>query len=137
MRMSSLSRSCLAVVLAGLAAACVAQRGQKDPGIGRQNDYVGAGVFAATAVGAVALHRTLTGGCYASCPEGYVCNHETGICDRRPCMCPADQVCEVVGGQVLCTQPRRRTEHDLDASKRADASADADADGAPTVPSPP
>ena len=116
---------CASLVALGTTTACIWQgRGQRDPALGGPNDYVGAGVFAATGVGAAVVNRKLTGDCYASCPAGYVCNHDTGVCDRRSCTCPADQVCEIVGGEVLCTQPRRRLESEIDASaSEADAAA--------------
>jgi hypothetical protein len=116
-------RASLAVVLLSGVAACILQRGQKDPAVGSPNDFVGAGVYAATGLGAAAVNRKVTGDCYAACTTGYVCNHDTGMCEQRTCMCPADRVCEIVGGEVVCTQPRRAKEGAIDAS------ADADADG--------
>jgi hypothetical protein len=111
-----LLRGSAALVVASFAFACIVQRGQRDPSVSAPNDFFGAGVFAATGVGAAIVNRKVTGDCYASCPSGYACNHDTGICERRTCMCPADQVCELVGGRVVCTQSRHRDEADLDAS---------------------
>jgi hypothetical protein len=110
-------RTSFVLVAASLAAACIVQRGRGDPSVGGANDYVGAGVLAATGIGASVVHRKITGGCYAACPPGTVCDRDSGLCERRACACPADQVCEVVGGEVVCTQPPRRHESDLDASR--------------------
>jgi hypothetical protein len=113
---SIMFRTAVVGVAASLVAACIVQRGRGDPSVGTPNDYVGAGVLAATGIGASVIHRKITGDCYAACPPGTVCDRDSGLCERRGCACPADQVCEVVGGEVVCTQPPRRHESDLDAS---------------------
>jgi hypothetical protein len=106
-----------------IVAGCIIQRGQPGGGsIGAPNDYVGAAVFAATGLGGAAVNRKLTGDCYANCQAGYYCNHDSGICERKTCECPADQVCERIGGENVCVQPLHRRE-DEDAGRDA---ADAD-----------
>lgn len=46
----------------------------------------GAGVATATAVAlAASAGSRLTGGCYAICQQGEVCNERTGLCDALPC----------------------------------------------------
>jgi hypothetical protein len=107
------------VVVGSAAAACIVQRRQGDPGVSASNDFVGAAVFAASGVGASVVNRKVTGDCYAACPPGTVCNRETGLCDPRPCSCPADKVCETVGGETLCVHRRPRHELDVDASAEA------------------
>lgn len=88
--------------------ACILQRGQKVPSAGRSNDYVGAAVFAGTGVAAAVVNRKLTGDCYAVCPRGYACDHDSGICERLECDCPADEVCDRVAGEIVCVQPPHR-----------------------------
>jgi hypothetical protein len=36
-------------------------------------------------VGAVAVNRVVTGDCWAHCSLGYVCNHESGLCEQGEC----------------------------------------------------
>ena len=46
----------------------------------------GAGVATATAVAlAASAGSRLSGGCYAICQQGEVCNERTGLCDALPC----------------------------------------------------
>jgi hypothetical protein len=51
------------------------------------SSYPAAAVFAATAVGATAINRAVTGDCWAVCSVGWHCNHDTGLCDEDQ---PAD-----------------------------------------------
>ena len=49
--------------------------------------YPAAGVFAGTALGATAIRRAATGGCWATCFKGSHCDHHSGLCepdDERP-----------------------------------------------------
>ena len=45
--------------------------------------YAGAAIFAGTAVGATAVNRAVTGDCWATCYEGWHCNHKSGLCERE------------------------------------------------------
>jgi len=62
----------IAVALAGLGAACRVSNVGTGPS---------ALVFGATAVAATAVYRQATGGCWAACNAGWVCNTETGRCE--------------------------------------------------------
>jgi hypothetical protein len=105
-RLSSLGHTFVLLAFA-CSLGCIVQRGQK-------NDYLGAAVFAASGVGASVVNRKITGDCYASCPRGYACDHDSGLCEPKDCDCPADQVCEIVGGEKTCTQRRLRHEGDVE-----------------------
>lgn len=61
---------------------CVPYSGQAQPLVGAPNNYKGAAIFAATGVGAAALHRKLSGGCYAVCSPGYYCDRSSGMCQK-------------------------------------------------------
>lgn len=101
-----MSRPRLVLLLVYLSvSACmpVASNGQT-----RANDPVGAAVFAASNVAGSAVNRKLTGECYAACTPGSSCNHETGLCERIACACPADQICERIGTEVVCRQAAHR-----------------------------
>lgn len=57
----------------------------------------GAGVATATAVAlAASAGSRLSGGCYAICQQGEVCNERTGLCEALPCHgnCGASGQCE-------------------------------------------
>lgn len=81
-------------------------------------------VFGATAVGAVAAHRALTGACWSSCPYGRVCDHDSGLCVERSCrvQCLADDEC--IGDRC---EPRRFQER----SPAGGAASGGAPDGAP------
>lgn len=105
-------------------------------GAGAPNDYAGAAVFAASAVGATAVNRELTGECYAACTPGHACNRKTGLCEPIACHCPADLVCEIVGGDKVCVHPRPGPDKAVDSGAPAatvDASAPRDAEVAPAI----
>lgn len=52
--------------------------------------YPAAALFTATAVGATAVNRAVTGDCWAVCRTGWHCNHDTGLCDEdEPSDAPA------------------------------------------------
>lgn len=61
---------------------------------------------AATAVmvAATGVNRALTKECWAACTPGYVCNHESGLCEPGECQpsCQETQVCARVEGQFVC-----------------------------------
>jgi hypothetical protein len=128
--------SAVALPLVALAVACIVRRGvPPDPDhalVGDANDALGAAVFAATGVAATAVHRAVAGGCLSSCPYGLRCDEKTGTCMKPLCRCPADLVCERIGGQLVCMQPRPVRDTPLDAS----ADAESEADPTPT-PAPP
>jgi hypothetical protein len=84
-------------------------------GLPRPNDAASAAILAASNAAASVVNRKLTRECYGVCTLGTACNHETGMCDRIPCSCPADQVCENVGTEVVCRQPHIRQEGAMDA----------------------
>ncbi len=62
----------LPVVPVALALACRVDRTPQGPA---------ALIFAATAVAGTALYREATGGCWAACNTGWVCNPTTGRCE--------------------------------------------------------
>ena len=64
---------------------------------------IAAAITSAVALTGSAVSRA-TGGCYASCVHGTVCNPRTGLCDRLPCdgRCGSNEYCERRGGQQRC-----------------------------------
>lgn len=62
----------VALVALALALACRVDRTPQGPA---------ALIFAATAVAGTALYREATGGCWAACNTGWVCNPSTGRCE--------------------------------------------------------
>lgn len=73
-----------------------------------------AAINTAIALGASAAQRA-SGGCYAICIDGTVCNPQNGFCERRPCTrgcgpngtCDKYGMCQTVapGGQVPLLPP--------------------------------
>ncbi len=62
----------------------------------------------ATVSGAVAfaaVNRAVTGDCWGRCSNGYVCNHESGLCEPGECnpSCTAGYQCSVVPAGYACT----------------------------------
>lgn len=55
-------------------------------------------------VGAVAVHRAATGDCWAHCSLGYLCNHESGLCEKGECRpaCDAGYHCAVTSVGQSC-----------------------------------
>jgi hypothetical protein len=86
-------------------------------------------MFGASGVAAAGVNRAVTGGCWAACPTGTTCDHESGLCEKLPCSshCPADLKCEIVGGEEVCVQPKAESAL---ASASADGGADASDGGA-------
>jgi hypothetical protein len=113
-----MNRAWRVAVLVAPAFACIPNP-SNNPSVGGANDYVGGLVFAGTGVAATAVNRKITGDCYANCQAGYACDRDSGLCERIECSCPADQVCEIVGGRKVCTQRRRPPEEPLDAGADA------------------
>jgi hypothetical protein len=64
---------------------------------------IDAAVMTSLAVGASAAQRA-SGGCYANCPPGTVCNPGTGLCDTQPChnRCSAEETCDTTGPFPNC-----------------------------------
>jgi hypothetical protein len=87
-------------------------------------------VFGATAIGATALQRSATSGCWANCQTGTQCDKESGMCVPIPCGgCPADAICVDSPRGEECVHRARETRVDsiIDAG---DAGADARESGA-------
>ena len=82
-----------------LAAGCASQRGE----FGANQIPAAAVVTGAVAVGASAASRA-SGGCFAVCSYGTVCNPKTGYCDVLPCrgLCTVEQECDVRGPLEKC-----------------------------------
>jgi hypothetical protein len=49
-----------------------------------------------------------TGGCYATCQSGTICNAETGFCDVLPCrgLCAEDEDCDESGPVPKCVDKK-------------------------------
>ena len=49
-----------------------------------------------------------TGGCYAGCPAGTVCNSVNGLCEVLPCrgLCSDDQDCDESGIVAKCVRKK-------------------------------
>lgn len=45
-----------------------------------RNDYAGAAIALGFGVAGAGVHRAATGGCYAQCTHGLVCDRESGQC---------------------------------------------------------
>lgn len=41
-----------------------------------------AALLGATAIGAAAVNRSVSGDCWATCSPGWVCNRESGLCEK-------------------------------------------------------
>lgn len=67
-----------------------------------------AAINSALALGTAAAQRA-SGGCYATCTGGAVCNPKTGLCEKRP---PPEEYCEEApGGGLRCVPLRIGKEH--------------------------
>lgn len=64
---------------------------------------VGATTVTTAALGTSALQRK-SGGCYAVCTGGTLCNPLNGLCERMPCdgRCGADEHCESTMTETRC-----------------------------------
>jgi hypothetical protein len=67
--------------------------------------YPAAAIMAGTGVGAVALHREVTGECWGACQVHWICNRDSGLCEPPPCggECRIDEVCQ----QNRCIHPQK------------------------------
>jgi hypothetical protein len=74
---------------------------------GCANEVANAVVWSAVAVTASAVNRA-TGGCYASCGHGTVCNPISGLCEALPCRgeCTEDERCDTSGLAEKCVSKR-------------------------------
>ena len=76
---------------------------------GSSQNVLNAAIGVGVAAGAAGVERA-SGGCYATCISGTVCNPKTGFCDPLPCAgrCRTDEACEdgPAGGRcVPAVQP--------------------------------
>jgi hypothetical protein len=70
-----------------------------------QHTVAQAGIATVIAVTTVGIHRALTHDCWARCRPGYLCNHESGLCELGECLpsCPYGTHCtRDVGGTYRC-----------------------------------
>ena len=99
-----------------LLALSVAGVGCKEGGSQAANAVIG------TALGltASAISRA-SGGCYAACTEGYICDPESGLCKALPCYgrCADDEYCDIAGRRETCR--KRGTGVDADRELSDDA----------------
>jgi hypothetical protein len=51
-----------------------------------QNTYAQAALATGILFGAVGIHRAITNDCWARCSPGYLCNHESGLCEPGECV---------------------------------------------------
>lgn len=92
--MTARTVSCL-VALLGLAACSDSN----------QNTYAQAISGTALMVTAVGIHRAITDDCWARCSPGYLCNEESGLCERGECVpaCEFGAHCvHTLRGEYLC-----------------------------------
>jgi hypothetical protein len=70
---------------------------------GSANTIAGAAVTTGLALGASAASRA-SGGCYAMCTNGTVCNERTGLCEVLPCrgQCSSNEHCEQTFSETKC-----------------------------------
>lgn len=55
-------------------------------GCGGNNDAAGAAVATGIAVAGAGVNRAVTKDCWARCSNGWVCNQETGLCEKGECI---------------------------------------------------
>jgi hypothetical protein len=55
-------------------------------GSANQEKYAQAAVGTGLAVAATGVHRALTKDCWGRCSPGYLCNEESGFCERGECL---------------------------------------------------
>ncbi len=58
-------------------------------------EYAKAAVALPAMIGATAIYRAQTGGCWANCSPGYACDRKLGTCYRAECVpaCAANETC--------------------------------------------
>jgi hypothetical protein len=64
-------------------------------GGGNGKAYTGAAIGLPVMIGATAIYRAQTGGCWANCSAGYACDRQRGLCLRSECIpaCASNQTC--------------------------------------------
>jgi hypothetical protein len=64
------------------------------------NEYGAAALGLATMIGATAIYRGQTGGCWAACTPGYACDRTRGTCYRAECVpaCSPNETCFLEDG---------------------------------------
>ena len=79
---------------------CAADRSAYVPGQSVAAEAIGSSIFAATASG---ISRA-SGGCWAACPAGTICNRNSGLCEELPCrgLCSSDEHCELTPTSSHC-----------------------------------
>ena len=88
-------------LLAGLVClSCAANRSAYVPGQTVAAEAIGSTIFGATASG---ISRA-SGGCWAACPTGTICNRNSGLCEELPCrgLCGSDEHCELTPTSSHC-----------------------------------
>lgn len=62
--------------------------------------YTQAAIGLGATLGATAVYRATTGGCWASCTPGFACERKSGLCRRSECLpaCPVSQTCVIEEG---------------------------------------
>ncbi len=84
-------------------------------GPGVSNSVAGA-TLGVTAVGATAIYRRQTGGCWANCQTGWQCDRDSGTCVPIPCGgCRADEKCVRSPRGDECVPRRHETGAKVDA----------------------
>jgi hypothetical protein len=71
-------------------------------GSSNHDKYVQAAVGAGLAVAVTGVHRAVTKDCWARCSPGYLCNQESGLCERGECLpaCEVGMHCTLDGAKV-------------------------------------
>jgi hypothetical protein len=67
-----------------------------------QEKYAQAAVGTGIAVAATGAYRAVTKECWAQCSRGYLCNHESGLCELGDCLpgCEVGTHCARDAGRV-------------------------------------
>lgn len=96
------SRLCSLALLICLS--CAANRSGYVPGQSVVPEAIGSSILAGTASG---ISRA-SGGCWAACPTGTICNRNNGLCEELPCrgLCSSDEHCEVTPTSSRCMPGR-------------------------------
>jgi hypothetical protein len=73
----------------------------------RTGDYAQATVGLGAAVAVAGASRAITGGCWARCDAGFICNRTNGLCEEGECVpaCSVGQACErELDGKLRCVE---------------------------------
>lgn len=73
-------------------------------GCGGSSDAAGAAAAASLAVAASGVNRAVTNDCWARCSNGWLCNQESGLCERGECIpsCAPGYKCTRSRGGNIC-----------------------------------